>query len=141
MTLKNSGDGLMEPLKLAGSQCWRTKQSANRGKYVYFDLDDSFMFDEENATLVIEFDYLDSGLGSFTLQYDSVDLKASMREGAFKPQGRSVACRNTGKWKTSTLLINGGRFANRCNGGDFRLAVTGGDLAIRRVSAKQGPAQ
>ena len=99
------------------------------------------MFDEENATLLVEIEYLDSGFGSFALEYDSIDPGASVREGAFKPLGQSVACGDTGKWKTTTLKINGGRFANRCNGGDFRLAVTGGDLAIRRVTAKRGPAQ
>ena len=27
ITMKNSGDGLMEPRRVAGSKCWRTKQS------------------------------------------------------------------------------------------------------------------
>ena len=138
MTLRNSGDGLMEPLEVAGRECWRTKQSKHGGKYVYLDLVDSFMFDEENATLLVEMEYLDRGFESFVPEYDSIDPEASGREGAFKSLGRSVVCGDSGTWKTTRLLINGGRFANRCNGGDLRFAVTGGDLAIRRVMARRG---
>ncbi len=139
ITLKNSGDGLMEPAEVTGSQCWRTKQSHHGGKYAYLDLSDSYLFDEDNATLVLAIEYLDGGFGSFTLEFDSIDAEASVREGAFKSLGQPVACGATGNWKTMTLQINGGRFANRCNGGDLRLAVTGGDLAIRRVTAKREP--
>ena len=45
--------------------------------------------------------------------------------------------RKNGKWKTVVREVGGGRFANRCNGSDFRLAVSGGDLAVRRVMAKR----
>ena len=138
LSLRNSGDGLMVPLELAGRKCWRTRQSEHGGKYGYFDLDDSFMFDEERATLLVEMEYLDAGFGSFAVEYDSSDLAASVREGAFCPLGSSTVCDDTGQWKTTTRRINAGRFANRCNGGDFRIAVTGGDLVIRRVVAKRG---
>jgi len=140
MTMKNSGDGLVQPFEIGGRECFRSKQSENAGKYVYLDLDDSFMFDEEDATLLVAIEYFDRGFGSFAPEYDSIDPRSSSREGAFKSLDRSVACGNTGKWKTATLKINGGRFANRCNGGDFRLAVAGGDLAIGRVRAKRGQA-
>jgi hypothetical protein len=139
ITVNNAGDGLMEPLEIAGSKCWRTKPSMHGSKYVYLDLSDSFMFDEEDAALLVEIEYFDGGFGAFTLEFDSLDPTASVREGAFKSLGRPVACGGTSDWKTSTLQINGGRFANRCNGGDFRLAVSSGDLAIRRLSAKHGP--
>ncbi len=138
MTMKNSGDGLTEPFEVAGRKCWRTKQSKHGGKYVYLDLDDNFMFNEEDTSLLVEIEYFDSGFGSFVLEYDSVDPGASVREGAFKPLGQSVACGDTGKWKTATLKVNGGRFANRCNGSDFRFALTGGELTIKRITAKRG---
>jgi hypothetical protein len=137
MTMKNSGDGLVEPVEVGGRKCWRTQQSEHGGKYVYFDLDDSFLFDEQDTTLLVEIEYFDSGFGQFALEYDSVDPNASIHEGAFRPLGQPVVCRDTGRWKTITLEIDGGRFANRCNGSDFRLAVTGGDLTVRRVTAKR----
>jgi hypothetical protein len=135
VTLRNSGDGLMEPAELADRKCWRTRQSENGGKYVYLDLDDSFLFDEENAGLAVELEYLDRGFASFALEYDSVDPLASVREGAFKSLGLSVGCGGTGKWMRFAFVLAGGRFANRCNGGDFRFAVSGGELAISRVAA------
>ena len=67
---------------------------------------------------------------------DSVDLEASVREGAFKPLGQPVVCADSGTWKKAVLKINDGRFANRCNGGDFRLIPTAGDLSLERVTAK-----
>jgi hypothetical protein len=138
ITMKNSGDGLVVPFEVGGRKYWRTQQSEHGGRYVYLDLDDSFMFDEEYATLLVEIEYLDDGFDSFAAEIDSIDPGASVREGAFRPLGQSVACGDTSKWKTTTLKIIGGRFANRCNGGDFRLALTGGDLSIRRVTAKRG---
>ena len=141
ITLKNSGDGLMEPVDLAGRKCWRTRQSEYGGKYVYFDLDDSFLFDEEDATLLLEIEYLDNGFGSFVLEFDSTNAKASVREGAFRMLNQPIACGNTHKWRTVAFKINGARFANRCNGGDFRLAVRGGDLAVVRVQGRQGSAE
>ena len=139
LTMKNSGDGLAEPFAIDGRQCWRTKQSEHGGKYVYLDLDDSFLFDEEDASLLVEIHYFDGGFSSFALEYDSIDPAASVREGAFKSLGQSVACRNTGKWATATLQIKGGRFANRCNGADFRLPVFGGNFSVQRILAKRGP--
>jgi uncharacterized protein YecT (DUF1311 family) len=133
IVVRNAGDGLMEPTRIAGHMCWRTKQSQHRGKYVYVDLDDSFMFDEENATVRVMFEYLDRGFGSFLVEFDSNDPKSSVREGAFHPLNRKVECHGTGVWEAAALTIDDCRFANRCNGGDLRLAVTGGDLAVRKI--------
>jgi hypothetical protein len=137
IALNNSGDGLMEPCQITGSKCYRTKQSPHGGKYAYFDLVDSYLFDEEDVRLQVEIEYFDRDFGSFTLQFDGCDPAASEREGAFQSLAPSVTCGDTGEWKTVELEIVGGRFANRCNGGDFRLAVTGGDLAIRRVTTER----
>ncbi len=135
ISMKTDGDGLTLPCTIEGAKCRRTKQSEHGGKHVYFDLDDRFMFDEEAATLVVEIEYFDRGFSAFVFQYDSVDPKASSHEGAFTPLRQTVTCGDTGRWKTAKLIVRGGRFANRCNGADFRLAVTGGDMAIRRVTA------
>ncbi|OIP03335.1 MAG: hypothetical protein AUJ96_14775 [Armatimonadetes bacterium CG2_30_66_41] len=137
IALRNSGDGLMEPTELADRKCWRTRQSEHGGKYAYVDLDDGFLFDEADATLLVEVEYLDRGFTSFLLEYDSADPTASVREGAFKALGQPVQCGGTGDWKRATLTITGARLANRCNGGDLRFAVLGGELAISRVTAKR----
>jgi hypothetical protein len=139
ITLMSSGDGLMEPAEAAGRKCWRTRQSEHRGKYVYLNLDDGFLFDESGVTLLIEIAYFDSGFGSFRLEYDGTSSKVPDRVSAFLPLEQSVACRNTAKWESVTLRVNGARFANRCNGGDLRLAVTGGDVSIGQALARRQP--
>ena len=69
----------------------------------------------------------------FVLEYDSLDPAGSVRDGAFKPGGR-VTIKDTGAWRTASFRITDARFANRCNGSDFRLAVRGpGDLSIVEV--------
>ncbi|MCF7847461.1 MAG: DUF5010 domain-containing protein [Kiritimatiellales bacterium] len=137
LTMQNSGDGLVQSVALSSRKCRRTMQSQYGSKYVYLDLDDSFLFDEQAATVLVEVEYLDAGFGAFALEYDSIDPNGSVRKGAFKRLRPSIACGATDRWMTATFKINGGRFANRCNGGDFRLAVTGGDLAITFVTVQR----
>jgi len=137
LTVGNSGDGLMEPALADGRRCWRTRESPHGGRYVYLGIDDSFLFDEEEASLLVEVEYLDRGFGGFALEFDSIDPRGSVRGGAFKPQGDSVGCAGSGEWRRASFPIRGGRFANRCNGADLRLVVRGGDLAVRRVAAKR----
>jgi len=137
ITLQNLGDGLVNSCDVDGRKYWRTKENPHGGRYVYFDLDDTFLFDEEGATLTVQIEYLDDHFDAFTLEYDSVDPAASAGEGAFKPLVQRIACGRTGERKTVTLRIVEGRFANRCNGGDFRLAIQGGDLTFGRVAAKR----
>jgi hypothetical protein len=135
ITVLDGGDGLVETNTVDGQACLRTRQSEHGGKYVYLDLDDSFAFDEEDCSLTVEISFLDRGFGAFTLQYDSNDPASSVRAGAFRSEPEPVRCADTGQWQTVARTIRAGRFANRCNGGDLRLDVTGGDLALRRVAA------
>lgn len=135
VVLKNSGDGLMEPVNEAGCKCWRTKASEHGGKYVYFDLHDSFLFDEADGRLILEIEYLDRGFTSFRLEYDCNDPHASVHEGAFRAHHYTVRCGGSGAWRKATFRMRGGRFANRCNGADLRFAVLGGDLSIARIAA------
>ena len=100
---------------------------------------DSFVFDAEGGELAVEVEFLDQRFASFLVQYDSVDPKASVREGAFKAQGEPCGCSQTGQWRRVTFRIGGGRFANRCNGADLRFAVLGGDLAVTHVVARRAP--
>lgn len=134
IAVKSSGDGLMEPGTRDGRPYWRTRKNPHGGKYVYLALDDSFMFDEEDATVRLTVHYLDQGFSSFSVQYDSIDPRASVREGAFKAQGEEIRCQATGHWRQAALNVSGARFGNRCNGADIRLAVGGGDLAVAQLT-------
>ncbi|MBI3919833.1 MAG: DUF5010 domain-containing protein [Armatimonadetes bacterium] len=134
ISMSNAGDGLMEATEAVGRKCWRTRPNPHgSGRYVYLALDDSFLFDEDNASVTAEVEYLDRDFESFFVEYDNTDPGASVREGAFKSQGEVFRCAKSGEWKKVTITLTNGRFANRCNGADFRLNVAGGDLGVSRV--------
>jgi hypothetical protein len=134
---KPQPDGLLETVQVEGRACRQTRESQYPGRFVYLDLDDSFLFDEDGAGLTLAFEYVDRGFDTASVQYDSADPAGSVHEGAFKSAALHVSCESTGRWKTAVVQIDDGRFANRCNNGDLRLSVTGGDLCLRRVVAER----
>lgn len=129
-----NGDGLMEPVEAGGVSAWRTLPNRHGVmRYAYFDVDDSFAFDE-GTPLQIEVEIWD-GEGTFTIEYDSTDPAGSVREGAFKP-AQSFTLSNTGRWRTFRVSLNDARFANRTNGADFRLA-SAQEMLIRRATVRK----
>ena len=67
----------------------------------------------------MEVDYLDAGTDSFSLQYDAKPTAAS--DGAFSGGG-SVVKTGSGEFKTAAFNLCDVYFANRVNGGDFRIS-------------------
>ena len=97
--------------------------------YVYFAVDDAFFGDAtDGRDVTIEIEYLDSGNGQFSLEYDTVaqDYKSS-----------DVALMtNSTEWRTHRFELSDAAFENGQNGGsDFRLVKPGGTFFVRRVSA------
>jgi len=97
----------------------------NDGRYLYFAVDDSFLFDADVPSVTVEIRFLDAVRGKWAVEYDNVDPKLSIREGAFR-QGSVQSCKGTGEWKTVRVSLLQPRFANRCNGADFRIALLDG---------------
>ncbi|MGQ9730369.1 MAG: DUF5010 domain-containing protein [Candidatus Zipacnadales bacterium] len=129
----SSGDGITEETEVDGRKCVRSLTSEHPAKYVYFNLDESFAFDLDPQLVTIEVEYYDGGCDGFALEYDSQDPQGSVREGAFKHAG-AVRIERTNVWKKASFELTDARFANRCNGSDFRLPVHGpGDLAVAGV--------
>ena len=95
--------------------------------YMYFQVDDGFLFQEtDGRDVTIEVEYLDSGSGSFSIDYDSSNS-------AFKSTG-SASFTGSGLWRHHRFNISDAYFGNNQNGGaDFRLVRTGGDLFVRRI--------
>ena len=129
--LGNSGDGLTEEVQTADISAVRTRQSQHHGQYLYVTMDDSFLHDQD-IPVRIELTYLDSGCDAIRLEYDSSDPNGSVHQGAFKFGGEE-SVGSSGHWKMVSFDVTDGRFVNRCNGADFRFAVTGGALTVRRV--------
>ncbi len=102
-------------------------------RYLYFEVDDTFAFGVRGKSLEVAVTYRDAGFSTFGVEYDSTVSEGPLA-GAFRPAG-SVAVTGSGQWKTARFTLPDCGFTGRCNGGDFRLFVTGNDmeLAVIRV--------
>ncbi|MFH1718293.1 MAG: DUF5010 domain-containing protein [Planctomycetota bacterium] len=102
---------------------------SDKSRYLYFDMDDAFAFELFDQTVVVSVTYRDAGCSSFNIEYDNVNPAKSVFEGAFRGIGE-VSIGGTGGWKTVEFGLPQCRFMNRCNGGDFRIVILGGDLEL-----------
>ena len=130
---KDIEDGKTEPRRAAGKDGRKTT-GPSPGRYIYFDADDSFFFDDTDA-LEVEFEYLDGAGGQIVLEYDSTDPGALL-SGAFKAAA-PVPLGGSGAWKVARIRLPDPAFTGRANGQDFRLSVPGGDLVLSRVEVRK----
>ncbi|MDI4646858.1 S-layer homology domain-containing protein [Cohnella hashimotonis] len=123
---------------LDGKGYWKTNRGApgDRTLYLYMNVDDAYLYDNADKDVYVTVEYLDQGSGSFVLQYDA--LSAAFKDSPLFTYG------NSGQWKTKTFKLIDARFANRTNGSDFRIGISGGgnpdnnpDLTVARVSVKK----
>jgi parallel beta-helix repeat protein len=107
--------------------------------YMQFRVDDSAIFAGAPTTrLRIEVEYFDQGTDAFGIEYDAVS-GGPYGTGEFKPMF-DVVKTNTGKWRTAVFALCDAYFANRTNGGDFRISDHGdGAEIIRRVTVIPQP--
>jgi predicted amidohydrolase YtcJ len=102
--------------------------------YMQFRIDDKFIFRGLPTSRVqIEIEYLDEGTDTFSIQYDAIS-GGPEGDGRFKDTGVVVKT-DSGEFKTAVFSLCDAYFANRTNGGDFRIAdsVDGAEI-IRRVA-------
>jgi len=128
---ESTGDGLWQIRKINNKDAVVTcSNKLTRCRYLYFLVDDSFIFDGDVMNEVI-IDYLDAGCGGFQVQYDNADESNGPVQGAFR-SSKTVKLSDSGKWKTVAIKLPRCRFVNRANGADFRLAAFGGkcELAV-----------
>ena len=134
--LPSGGDGHWEQIETAGSPAVVSVPSPGApGPYLYFDVDDSYMFDEMNRAAEVTIVFRDDGgCNSFSIEYDNTDPAAGPVNGAFRP-GPSFKLANTATWRTVITELADVRFVNRANKADFRLVVSGGRgrLTVREV--------
>jgi hypothetical protein len=105
--------------------------TGERPTYLYFQVSDWFAFDVD-ADFELELEFDDRGQGTFEVQFDSRDERATLR-GAYTGAARLERGAGEG-WRTETVTLSRARFANRQNGlADLRLAVWERDLAVRSL--------
>ena len=143
--LPSRGDGCWESVTIDGGPAVVSVAARDGipGRYLYFDVDDSFMFDEDGAAVEVAIAYRDDGgCERFGIEYDNNDCRLGPVDGAFR-SGPVFEVGNTGTWKTVNARLADVRFVNRANGGDFRLAVAGGagrltvsEVLVRRLGGE-----
>ena len=101
--------------------------------YMQFNIDDAFIYRSSPTSRVqIEIEYLDEGTDTFSIQYDAIS-GGPEGDGRFKDTGVVVKT-DSGEFKTAVFPLCDAYFANRTNGGDFRIADSAdGAEIIRRV--------
>ncbi len=101
--------------------------------YMQFNVDDAFIYRSSPTSRVqIEIEYLDAGTDTFSIQYDGIS-GGPEGDGRFKDTGVVVKT-DSGEFKTAVFPLCDAYFANRTNGGDFRIADSAdGSEIIRRV--------
>ncbi len=100
------------PVVTVGGREGGTTNTPNGGKYLYFNIDDTFIYNEK-LPLEIEIAYFDQGYGSLQLEYDSTSSSLY--------KAPPIALTNTQQWKSGKFQITNVKFSNRANRADFRL--------------------
>ena len=132
LKLIENADGLTAVTSAVGVPCRKSLQGKESGRYIYFQIDDSFKWTRSmNATAAV--DYYDGNAGSFVVQYDSHDPAATL-DGAYKDCAEQVPLKGTHTWKTARFALTQARLDGSQNGGsDFRIVVNAPELLIRKV--------
>ena len=126
-------DGLFDVIQLRGVALHSSKENRKGPRrHLYFEVDDAFCY-YERRPFQVTVEFLDSGEGTFTLEYDSGDRTLGPAARAFKRAGE-VRFTSTGEWRTETFDLPDAVFGNgQAGGADFRLAVENRGLAVRRI--------
>ncbi|NLE59550.1 MAG: DUF5010 domain-containing protein, partial [Planctomycetes bacterium] len=144
LTLQPSlGDGHWATATVDTRHCVTTVPSPDSlpQRFLYFDIDDSFMFDRiDSAAELSVILHDDDGCEAIRIDYDSGDSASSVFEGAFRPT-RDIPLRKTNNWRMISLHLPDVRFCNRANGADFRIAAVGGrqELTVAEVMVRRLP--
>lgn len=127
----SGGDGIWKTSKVADVQavvCAANPHSA-QNRYLYFNVDDVFAYGLFDRTVSVHVTYRDVGCSAFRIEYDNADPQVGLLEGAFRPTS-DIAVKESGNRKTAEFTLPQCRFGNRCNGADFRISVSGGELSL-----------
>lgn len=128
-----AADGATVPATAAGSACRAVTATEHAGRYVYFQIDESYKW-SDSMLVDVEVEYLDEGLGSFRIEYDGPDPSAPFN-GAYTASKTITTLIDSGVWKTAKFRLSGARFLNSQNGGaDFRIVVQSPAFLLRKVA-------
>lgn len=135
LQIRHTADGPFTVAQYEGVPCWLVKKHSP-STYLYFAMDDGFR--QQNARAFdIQLEYLDTGTGHVSFEYDSADQRAPSH-GAYKPYPTVVHRGNTALWKTAHFRVTDARFQGSENAAsDFRFYNGGDDLPVRAVHVQK----
>lgn len=139
--LPSGGDGCWQGSSLEGSIAVTSVPcpADNPPAYLYFRIDDSYMYDEMDRAAEVTVVFRDDGgCDQFTIEYDNTDATIGPREGAFRPSA-AVQVGSSGTWRTAKLILPDVRFIDRANNADLRLSITGRNrrLTVRELIVRK----
>lgn len=123
---------------LDGKNYWKTNRGAPSPQtlYFYMNVDDAFLYDNGDQDVYITVEYYDAAGGQMVLQYDA--QSAAFKDAPLFRYG------DTRQWQQHTFKLTDAKFANRSNGADFRLGISGAgaaadnpDLTVASVTVKK----
>lgn len=90
-------------------------------RYMQFDVDDALLFNAQpTPRVMIAVEFLDAGTDSFTIEYDAQGIGGPFGDGRFTSTP-AVTKTDTGAWRWALFVLDDALFANRDDGGDFRI--------------------
>jgi hypothetical protein len=133
---EGSGDGWTEVVERQGKDGRMNGSGPNgrKGRTIFFDVDDRFIFKGNHPRVTIEVEYFDEAPGELALHYDGKG------EGDDHHKKVAVKCNGTTDWQHATFNLDDAYFGNRCGEhGDFglRRPGDGGQIIIRQVWVKK----
>lgn len=125
-------DGLTSSKSIGGRQVRETAYNGMAARYIYFNVDDGFLFASE-VPLAINVTYFDQGDHSFWIDYDSTDVTAE-GAGVWKGTRLSVHLNDSREWKVATFMVPDAYFGGRQHhDADFRIATGDNELIVDLV--------
>jgi len=103
--------------------------NGQKGRTIFFDIDDGFIFSGTHPKVQIEVEYYDAAPGDLTLEYDAVGDPNAHKTAVVK-------CPGTTDWMHATFDLDDAYFGNRCGEHadfGFRRGSDGGEIIIRQV--------
>lgn len=104
---EGSGDGWTKAIEMNGKPGRATINGprGQKGKSIYFDVDDGLIFKGNHRKVTIDVDYYDAVAGDLVLEYDAAG--DGHKTVTFK-------CNGTTDWQRATYTIEDAYFGNRC---------------------------
>jgi len=131
-------DGLTLPKTMGGREVRATADNPASARYIYFDVDDEFLYAKDTAAAVAV-TYFDQGSFAFWIDYDSTDVNAT-GAGVWKLTRTENPLTDSRQWRTVTFVLPDAFFGGRQHDdADFRIASGDKELYIDSVTVSTLP--